>query len=148
IEALDEEQTRREADRVELGLQLLSLRRLDTELGRDDHALLTQQLRQHRAQRAAVHLAVDLLLEAARARRERAAAADPERASDRADARAARALLLPRLLARAAHIGAILLRFRARAPGREIRRYDLVHERFVERDAERRVRELERAALT
>src|SRR5262249_59416425 len=102
----------------------------------------------HRAQRAAVHFAIDLLLEAARPGGEGAAATDPQRAPDGADAGAARALLLPRLLAAAAHVGAVLLRLRARTAARKIRGDHLVHDRLVEGYAERRVRELERSIPT
>ena len=66
-------------------------------------------------------------------RGEGAAAADPDRAADRAGARAAGALLRPRLLAAAAHFGARLLRLGAGAAGRAVRGHDLVHQRLVER---------------
>src|SRR6185436_7468008 len=145
VERFDDDEPLREPELLELAAQLLRLRSRHCELRRHDQALLTQQLRQHRAHRAAVHLAVDLLLEIARTRRERPAAADPQRAADRADAGAARALLLPRLLAAAAHVGAVLLSLRSGASAGEIGRHDLMHERLVERSAERRIRELERA---
>ena len=98
----------------------------------DDEPLLTHELGEHRAQRAAIHLAIHFLREAARLRRERHAAADPDGAAARAGARLARALLRMRLLAAAANFGLALLRLGAGTASRHVRRDHLVHERFIE----------------
>ncbi len=128
--------------------KLLRFRLRRHDLRGHEQPVLAQQLRQHRAHRAAVHLAVDLLREVARPRGEGSAAADPDRAANRAHAGTTRALLLPRLLAAAAHVGAILLGLRAGTRAGQMGRHDLMHERLVERGTERRIRELERAFTT
>ena len=77
-----------------------------------DRAVL-QLLRQRRAQRAALDLLRQLVVVAARLRPEHRAALAPQRVADLADARAAGALLPPRLLAAAADERAVLGRVRA-----------------------------------
>src|SRR5690606_36518681 len=148
VETLDDDEAAVDAELAELPYGLLRLRRVDRERVDQQEALLTEQLGQHGAQRAPVHLSVDLLIEIPRARRERAAAADPDRAPRRAVPSAARALLTPRLRAAAANLGARLLRLRPRAGAREIRDDHLMNERLVERRRERRVGELDRFAVT
>src|SRR3546814_5213351 len=76
---------------------LAGLARLDVERLDDRQAALAVEFRQDRRDRGAVHLAVDLLREAARLGRERHAAADEDRGRQRAMTRTA-ALLLLRLL--------------------------------------------------
>ena len=76
---------------------------------------------QRRAQRAALDLLRQLEVVAARLRPEHRAAVAPQRVADRPDARAAGALLPPRLLAAAADERAVLGRVRA-APLRRVRR--------------------------
>src|SRR5690606_15343201 len=93
-----------------------------------------------RLQRRAIHLAVHLLRKIARLRRERATAANPDRAADRAGARLAGALLAPRLGAAAAHFGLGLLRLRSGTRSGHVGRDGLVHEGFVVSTRERRVR--------
>src|SRR5690606_25844379 len=147
VEVGDDDEAALDAELGELLLQLLRLRRSDADLVGDDQPLLPEELGQHRPHRGAVHLAVDLLVVAPRLRRERATAADPDRSAGRAGAGAARALLAPRLAAAAADLRAGLLRFRARARVREIRRHHLVDQRLVVRRAEAHVGELERVAV-
>ena len=106
---------------------------------RHDQAILAHQLRQHRLQRAAVHLLVHLLREVARLRGERTATAHPDRRTDRAGARGAATFLRTRLAATATHFGLGQLGLGARAAGVAIRRDHLVHQRFVEFLAEDRV---------
>src|SRR5690606_15758728 len=148
VEAFDDDHGALDA---ELGKPLRGLFRLrgaDGERLDEDETLLPEQLGQHRSQRAAVHLAMDLLVVVAGACRERAAAAYPDRAPRRAGPRAAGALLAPWLDAAASDLGAGLLRLRAGAPAREIGHDDLMNERLVERRRERRVGELYRFAIT
>src|SRR6185312_1235244 len=109
-------------------------------------AVGARELGKHRAERAAVHLAIHFLREVARLRGERDAATDPDRAAVRAGPRLARALLRPRLATAAAHFGARLLRLRARATGIAIRGNDLVDQRFVEFLSERRIGHLQLGA--
>src|SRR5690606_21993701 len=111
-------------------------------------ALLAEQLRHHGAQRAAIHLAVDLLIVIAGPGCEGAPAADPDRASRRPVAGTTRALLAPRLRAASADLGARLLRLGAGSCAGEVGDDDLMDERFVERRRERSVRELDRIAVT
>src|SRR5690606_11704465 len=82
----------------------------------DRQATLAIELGQDRADGRAVHLAVDLLREAARLGREGHAAADEDRSRQRAMTRTA-ALLLVRLLGGAADLGAGELRLGAGATG-------------------------------
>src|SRR3546814_7131259 len=91
---------------------LAGLARLDVERLDDRQAALAVEFRQDRRDRGAVHLAVDLLREAARLGRERHAAADEDRGRQRAMTRTA-ALLLLRLLGGAADFRARLLRLGA-----------------------------------
>mgnify|MGYP003693883043 CR=1 FL=1 len=79
---------------------------------------------------------------AARACSERAAAPNPDRAADRADARAAGAFLLPRLLPEPLTSERFFWAFVPERPAARVSRHDLVDERRIERDAERRVRKL------
>ena len=81
----------------------------------DDQRAVLQLLRQRRAQRAALDLLRQLEVVAARLRPEHRAALAPQRVADLADARAAGALLPPRLLAAAADERAVLRRVRAAA---------------------------------
>ena len=102
--------------------------RLDLARGQrvdDDQRAVLQLLRERRAQRAALDLLRQLVVVAARLRAEHGAALAPQRVADLADARAAGALLPPRLLAAAADERAVLRRVRAAAL-RRVR----VHDRF------------------
>src|SRR4051794_12677687 len=99
--------------------------------------------REHAAQRGAALLAVDLDRVVARGRAEDDAAAREVRRTDRALARAAGALLAPRLRATTAHVAARLRRRGALAARVELRADRLVHERAVEARAERRVVEVD-----
>ena len=82
----------------------------------DDHRASPSFCAERRAQRAALHLLRQRVLVAARLRPEHGAALAPERVADLADARAAGALLPPRLLAAAADERAVLRRVRAAPP--------------------------------
>src|SRR4029453_12449207 len=100
--------------------------RLDLADGqRIDHGdcAVAQLLRKRRPQRTLLDLARQLVLVAARLRSEHGAALPPEWIANLTDARAARALLAPRLLARAADERTILRGVRA-PPGRRIRAHD------------------------
>src|SRR5207342_3699738 len=116
-----------------LGLRLVDLEGLD-----HGQATLAVELGEDRAHGAAVHLEVDLLLEAARFGREGATAADEDRGRQGAVTRAA-ALLLLRLLGGAADFGASLLRLGAGAPRVAESDHDLVHEVLAEIAVEDRV---------
>src|SRR5690606_22972216 len=126
-----------QAELLELADQLLRLRRVEREVFDDHEALLAHELTEDRADCAAVHLAVDLLAVVTRDRRERRAAAAPDRAADRTRARAATALLLPRLRTTATDHRACLLRLGPCAASRHVRGHDLVNERLIEVAAER-----------
>src|SRR5690606_35500596 len=115
--------------------QALGLRRVDVERLDDLQAALAVELGQDRADGRAVHLAVDLLREAARLGREGDAAADEDRSRQRAMTRTA-ALLLLRLLGGAADFGAGELRLAAGATGATVRDYDLVAQVVAEIAAE------------
>src|SRR5688500_12532214 len=126
-------------------IEILQLRDQATGLGlvhieRVDHlqATLAVELRQDRRDRRAVHLAVDLLREAARLGREGHAAADEDRSRQCAMTRAA-ALLLLRLLGGAVHFGTGLLRLGPGATGIAIGDNDLVNQIFAEFAAENSV---------
>src|SRR4051812_18969430 len=115
------------------------------ELVDDDERAVGQLRRQRRAQRAQLHLARQRVVVAARLRPEHGAALAPQRVADFADAGAAGALLPPRLLARAADVGAVLRRVRALVLLRV-----LVHDRFpdqvgLDHAAEELVLEIDRA---
>src|SRR5690606_13003068 len=138
----------READLRELRDDLLGLRRADGEGLGQHEPILAHELRKDRAERAAIHLAVDLLVEITRTRRKRPAAANPDRAARRAVTGTARALLAPRLRTAAPHLGTGLLRLRARARSGHIGDDDLMNERLVERRRERSVGELHRLPAT
>src|SRR5690606_14712996 len=105
-----------ELEALELLDQARGLRRVDVE--RLDHrdAALAVELGQDHGHGGAILLAVDLLREAARLGREGHAAADEDRGRQGAMTRAA-ALLLLRLLGRAADLGARLLRLGPRTAG-------------------------------
>src|SRR5258708_1966781 len=116
----------------ELGLGLADRERLD-----HGEPLLAHQLRQDGSHPRAVHLAIHLLVEVLVGLvGEGASAATPERRRRHAGARAAGALLAPRLLGRVAHLAARLLRARALAAVRLVGDDDLVHQRLVVRASE------------
>src|SRR6185437_5220829 len=121
------------------------LRGLERQRVGHDQTLGTRQLREHRAQRPAVHLAVHLLLEAARLGGEGLATADPDRRAVGARTRLAGAFLAPGLPAAAADLGARLLRLGAGTAGVAVGGDHLVHQRLVERLAEGRLGHLELA---
>src|SRR5690606_26329892 len=107
--------------------------------GLDDvQATLAVELGQNGRHRRAVHLAVDLLLEAARLGREGDATADEDRSRQCAMTRAA-ALLLLRLLGGAAHFRASLLRLGTGTTGIAVRDHDLVNQVTVELATEHHV---------
>src|SRR5690606_23366118 len=110
-----------------------------------DQPVEAHQLREDAADGAPVHLPVHLLAVVARARRERDAAARPQRAARAAVARATGALLAPGLLAAAADVGAVLLRLGAGAGARHVGDQHLVHQRFVVALAEHAVGHLQLA---
>ena len=100
--------------------------------------------RERRAQRGLRSLAVDLLDERARHLREGVAAARELRRADRALARAAGALLAPRLRAAAGDEPAALRRERARALRVQLGAHGLVHEVRLDLGARRRPRRARR----
>src|SRR5215813_6491861 len=97
---------------LQLGGQRLRVRLVDRERLDDLEAALAIELGQDRLDRAAIHFLVDLLREAARTRRERAATADEDRGTIIAVTRTA-ALLLLELLGRAGQVRTRLLRLGA-----------------------------------
>src|SRR3546814_10172984 len=101
-----------ELEILQLRHQAAGLARLDVERLDDRPAALAVEFRQDRRDRGAVHLAGDLLREAARLGRELPAAAYEDRGRQRAMTRTA-ALLLLRLLGGAADFRARLLRLGA-----------------------------------
>src|SRR4029077_3759770 len=123
----------------------LRLRRIDGKGVDHGQPAFAMQLRQDRRDARAIHLAVDLLREIlVRQAREDLAAAAPQRVVGLARARAARALLRPRLLVRLVDVGTALLLARA-APGiRLVGRDELVDQRLVVVAAEQRVRARDR----
>src|ERR1700722_872652 len=147
IRRLDDDQHILECQRFEMRGQQTRLRRLERERGGHDQAILAYQLGEHRANRAAIHFAVDLLRKIARLRGEGAAAADPDGTANRAGACRARALLAPRLLAAAAHLRSGLLRLGAGTPGRAVGVDHLEDERRVVLAAEVLVRDCKFRAL-
>src|SRR5690348_15201031 len=124
-------------DRVELADQRLGLRRVDREFRDHLQAALAIQFGQHRAQRAAVHLAIDLLREVARLRRERARTTDEDRRTVIAVAGTA-ALLLLELLGGARDAGVVQLRLGTGAARVAVSHHHLMHEILAERGAEDR----------
>src|SRR5690606_19818861 len=120
---------------LQLRHQALGLARLDVERIDDLQAPLAVELRQDRGDRGAVHLAVDLLREAARLGRERHAAADEDRRGQRAVTGAA-ALLALGLLGGAADFRARLLRLGAGAARVAVGNDHLVDQVFAELAAE------------
>src|SRR5438034_1181518 len=98
-----------------------------------------------RPQRLAPHLARHRLVVGARRGAEGLAAALPLRGADRALARAAGALLLPRLPAAARDLAAALRVVRARAPIRQLAHHRLVQQRHADLHAEDVGLELHRA---
>src|SRR5439155_24244055 len=89
--------------RGRLRLDLLRRQRLD-----DDHVAVLQLLRERRAQRATLHFLRQPVVVAPRLRPEHGAAVAPQRVADGTHARAAGALLPPRLLAAATDVRAVL----------------------------------------
>src|SRR6185312_8298379 len=124
-------------DLTQLADQRLGLRRVHREFLDDLEATLAIQFRQHRAQRAAIHLAVDLLREIARLRSERARTTDEDRRTIVAVAGPA-AFLLLELLGGARHARVVQLRLGAGATGIAVRYHHLMHEILAERGAEDR----------
>src|SRR5690242_4818205 len=120
---------------AELADETLRLRLLDAERFDDLETALADQLRKNRSERAAVHLLVDLLGEAARTRGKGDAAADEDRSAIVAVTRAA-ALLLLELLGRAGHVRARLLLLGSGAARIAVRDDDLVHQILAELLAE------------
>src|SRR5581483_5966470 len=114
----------------------------------DYHQLaLLRLLRQRRTQRAAFDFLRQREVVAARLRSEDGAALAPQRVSDFADARAAGALLPPRLLARAADVRAVLRLVRA-ATFRGVRvHHRLPHHVGIHASAKHRVGQIDRADL-
>src|SRR5215213_1206241 len=109
-----------EAERRQSADELLRLRLPEDQLVDDDEVALAQTLGERGAQSAAAHLLRQGLRPVARLRAVDVAAALPEGRADAGDARAARALLLPELLAGAGHVAARLRPDRALPRARQI----------------------------
>ena len=108
----------------------------NAELLDHDQLAAGQRVGQRRAERALHHLLVDALVVVAHDRAVGHAAADPLGRADRALARAAGALLAPRLLPAAADLAARLDLVRAGAQTGHRRHDHLVHQRHVHRRLE------------
>src|SRR5262249_53459231 len=102
-------------------------RRLERRAVDEREGLVADVIRERARERGAPNLAVDLELEAAPDGRERDAAAGVVRRADRALARAARALLAPRLGAAARDEPTALRAARARTMRVQLGAHDLVH---------------------
>src|SRR5439155_15934887 len=142
---VDEDGLARDAERLQqlrrgFGLDLGRRERID-----DDDGAVLQLLGERRAERAAADFFRQRVLVAARLRTEDGAAVPPERVADRADARASRALLPPRLLAAPLHVRAVLRLVRA-APLRRVGLDDrLPHQVAVHASAEHVVADVDAA---
>src|SRR5256884_6350461 len=145
IARLDHDQHRGQLPGLELLCEQPGLRRRQLDAVGNQEALGARQLREHRADRAAVHLAIHLLREVARLGGEGLAAADPDRRAVGAGARLPRALLRVGLAAAAAHFGTRLLCLGTGAPRGLIRGDHLVDQRLVELGPEGGFRHLQRA---
>src|SRR5690606_22293759 len=112
--------------------------RVDAERLDDLDPALAIQLGQDRTNCTAIRLAVDLLLEAARACSERDTAANEDRRGQRAVTRTTTLLPL-RLLGRAVDLRTRLLRLGAGATRIAVRNHDLMHEVLAELGTEYRL---------
>src|SRR4029079_5128782 len=112
-----------------------------------EHVAVAQLLRERGAQGALLDLLRELVVVAPRLRPEGGAALAPEGIADFTDARAAGALLPPRLLAAAAHVRAGLRRVRAAALAGVLPRHRLPDEIGLHAPAEHLVAHFEGADL-
>ena len=125
-----------ESERCERRDEIFRAVRLQLEAVDDDQPAFAQPLGEHRADGAAPHLLRDAVRPVARLRPVDVATAFPERRAQRSDAGAACALLLPELLARAAHVAARLGGAGAGALICHVGFDRFVNQRLVERRAE------------
>ena len=128
-------------------LGVLGLRRVEAPRVDDDDLAVGGAVAERRAQGQLDHLLRGLLVVLARLRAVGDATAAAVRRPDRALAGVAGALLLERLLAAAADLGAGLGALRAAAASGQLGRDDLVHQRHVGLHAEHAVVEVERAGV-
>src|ERR1044072_1056075 len=147
LDGVNDERLAFEAERRERADEILRLRLAEDQLFDDDDVALAQALGERGAQSAAAHLLRQRLRPVAGLRAVDVAAALPERRAYRGDARAARALLLPELLAGAGHVAARLRPDRALPRSREVGLHGGVYQRLVHLGAEHGVREFEVADL-
>jgi hypothetical protein len=141
----DDDERRLLAPLLDERLGLLGRRRLEGRAVDERERLVADVVRERTGERGATHLAVDLDVEAAHARRERDAAAREVRGADRALAGPAGALLAPRLGTAARDEPTGLGATGARAMRVQLRTHDLVHDVPLELGAEHGC--LERGAL-
>src|SRR6267378_715220 len=121
--------------------QRFGLVRLQSPRIHNRQLLLGQFCRERRAQRAQQHFLRQRVAVIARPRSVDRAAMTPERRADRADARAARAFLLPELAARAADFALFLDLVRAPAQSAQVPPRSLVQQVLVDLRAKNRVRQ-------
>src|SRR6266403_2422355 len=143
IVRLDHDQHRGELPGLELLCEQPGLRRRQLDGVGDQQPLGARQFREHRADRAPVHLAIHLLREVARLGREGPAAADPDGRAAGAGARLTGAFLRVGLAAAAAHFGTRLLRLGTGTAGGAVGRQHLVHQGLVELRTEGAFRHLQ-----
>src|SRR5229473_1988931 len=122
--------------------QGLGFVRLECPRIHDRQLLLRQFCRKRRAQRPKEHLLRQRVAVIARLRSVDRAAMAPEGRADRTDTRAARALLLPELAARAAHFALVLGLVRAAAQSAQVPPRSFVQQVLVDLRAKNRVRQL------
>src|SRR6266851_3055389 len=122
--------------------QRLGLVRLQSPRIHYRQLLLRQFCRERRTQRAQQHLLWQRVAVIARLWSVDCSAMTPERRPDRAHARAARALLLPELAARAAHFALVLGLVRAATQPAQVPSRSFVQQVLVDLGAENRVRQL------
>src|SRR6267378_1586779 len=123
----------------------LRLVRLERPSIHDRQLLLSKLCRKRRAQCAEQHLLWQGVTVIARPWSVDRAAMTPQRRTDRADARASRALLLPELAARAAHFALFLHLVRASAQSSQIPPRSFVQQVLIHLRAEDRVRQFDLA---
>src|SRR6202012_5819498 len=119
------------------------LRLVDVEVLNDGQLAIGQLRSQRRAQCTHQLLLRELVVVAARLRSVNRTTATPERSADRAHARAARALLLPQLLARTRNQLAILRRVRSLAQTGAVVLHRLPEQRLVHFTGEHLIEQFE-----